>query len=71
MTDYSVLGLQVTSLDRTYRVLADKDFAVDRKAEHLEVHIQNAAQLTEISDLLGQSGINCGMADIIDQAYQG
>ena len=71
MSDYSVLGLQVASLDRTYRVLADRGFAVAVKSGHLDVHIQNAAQMTEILELLGQKGIDCSITDIIDQAYQG
>jgi hypothetical protein len=71
MSDYSVLGLEVINLERTYRVLADKNFAVARKSEHLEVSIQNAAQMSEIVNLLNQSGIDCSITDIIDQVYQG
>ena len=71
MSDYSVLGLEVVNLDRTYRVLADKDFAVDRKSEHLEVSIDNAAQMSKLVNLLNQSGIDCSITDIIDQVYQG
>jgi hypothetical protein len=71
MSDYSVLGLQVVNLDRTYRVLADKEFAVAKKSEYLEVSIDNAAQMSEIVNLLSQSGIDCDIADIIDQVYQG
>jgi hypothetical protein len=71
MSDYSVLGLQVASLDRTYRALADKDFAVARKSEHLEVHIQNTTEMLEIVALLNKKGIDCGTTDIIDQVYQG
>jgi hypothetical protein len=71
MSDYSVLGLKVVNLDRTYRVLTDKDFAVNKKSEHLEVNIDNAAQVAEIVGLLSQSGIDCGITDIVDQLYQG
>jgi hypothetical protein len=71
MSDYSVLGLQVANLDRTYQVMADNDFAVDRKYDHLEVNIQNAAQMSKLVHLLSQSGIDCEIADIIDQVYQG
>lgn len=71
MSDYSVLGLQVVNLERTYRILADEDFAVDRKSEHLEVNIDNAAQMSKLVNLLSQSGIDCSITDIIDQVYQG
>ena len=71
MSDYSVLGLRVASLDRTYLVLADKDFAVDRKPEYLQIEIKNAAQMAEIANLLSQNGMDCQITDIIDQVYQG
>ena len=71
MSDYSVLGLKVVSLDQTYRVLTEKDFAVNKKSDHLEVNIDNAAQMSEIVNLLSQSGIDCGITDIVDQVYQG
>ena len=71
MSDYSVLGLQVGNLGRSYQVMADNDFAVNRKSDHLEVNIQNAAQISELVNLLNQSGIDCNIADIVDQVYQG
>ena len=71
MNDYSVLGLLVASLDRAHQVLTDKDFAVDKKAEHLEVDVHRADQLSEIVNLLSQNGIDCGVSDIVDQVYQG
>ena len=71
MSDYSVLGLEVINLERTYRVLTDKNFAVARKSEHMEVSINNAAQMSKLVNLLHQNGIDCSITDIIDQIYQG
>ena len=71
MNDYSVMGLLVASLDRAHQVLADKDFAVYKKADHLEVDVHRADQLSEIVNLLSQNGIDCGVSDIVDQVYQG
>ena len=71
MADYSVLGLLVASLDRTHQVLEDKDFAVHQKSNHLEVSVDSADQMAEIVNLLSQNGIDCALADIIDQVYQG
>ena len=71
MTDYSLLGLLVASLDRAYQVLEDKEFAVHKKSDHLEVNIDSAAQMSEIVNLLSQNGIECGITDIVDQVYQG
>jgi hypothetical protein len=71
MEDYSVLGLLVADLDRTHRVLAGQQFAVHKKLDHLKVKIDRSDQLPEIVNLLSQNGIDCGLADIVDQVYQG
>jgi len=71
MEDYSVLGLLVANLERTHRVLADKDYVVYKKSDHLKVKFNGADQLPEIVNLLSQNGIDCGIADIVDQIYQG
>ena len=71
MEDYSVLGLLVANLDRTHQVLTDQHFAVHKKSDHLKIEIDRADQMPEIINLLIQNGIECGIADIVDQVYQG
>jgi hypothetical protein len=71
MEDYSVLGLFVASLDRAHQLLRDKDFTVHKSSDYLAVKIDSAHRISEIVDLLSQNGIDCGIADIIDQVYQG
>ena len=71
MEDYSVLGLLVTNLDRACRVLVHKNYAVCKKSDHLKVEFDGVDQISEIIDLLIQNGIDCGIADIVDQVYQG
>ena len=71
MADYSVLGLWVTDLDSAYQIFKDKGFSVHRKSDHLELKIQGAWQISEIVNLLAEDGTECGIADIIDQVYQG
>ena len=71
MSDYSVLGLLVDNLDRAQQVLAGHKYAVADKSDHLEVSIDRADQMYEITYMLHQNGIDCGVADIIDQVYQG
>ena len=71
MADYSILGLLVASLDKAYQVLEDKEFAVNKKTDHIEVNVDSAAQISEIVNMLSQNGIDCGLADIVDQVYQG
>ena len=71
MNDYSVLGLLVSDLNLAYRILTDQHFAIKRMPDHLEVDIERAGQMTEIVSLLDRKGIDCGIADIADQIYQG
>ena len=71
MEDYSVLGLLVANLDRAHQVLADKNYAIHKKQAHLKVQFDGVDQLSEIVNLFSQNGIDCGIADIIDQVYQG
>ena len=71
MSDYSILGLLVANLDGARQILADHKFAVIDKSDHLEVNIDRAAQMREITTLLDQNGIDCGLSDIVDQIYQG
>jgi len=47
------------------------NFAVTDRSDHLEISIDRADQMYEIANLLNRSGIDCGVADIIDQVYQG
>ena len=71
MEDYSVLGLRVADLDQAHRIIADRQFAVYKKSDHLNVKIDRTDQLPEIVNLLVQNGIDCDIADIVDQVYQG
>lgn len=71
MSDYSVLGLLVANLNQALKVLEEHTFEVIHASDHLQVRIDRADQMYEIVYLLDQSGIDCGVADIIDQVYQG
>ena len=71
MEDFSILGLLVANLDQTHRILAEKDFSVHKNADYLKVKIDRAEQMPEIVSLLSRNGIECTMADIVDQVYQG
>ncbi|CAB1079074.1 hypothetical protein D1AOALGA4SA_6791 [Olavius algarvensis Delta 1 endosymbiont] len=71
MEDYSVLGLLVANLDQAHRVLVEKDFSVHKNADYLKVKFDRAEQMPEIVNLLSLNGIDCSMADIVDQIYQG
>ena len=71
MADYSVMGLLVANLDRAYDVLESEDLTLHKKSDHLEVSVDRAEQISDIVDLLIKNGIDCGIADIVDQVYQG
>ena len=71
MSDYSVLGLVVGRLDTAIRVLKEKQFAVRKKTDSFEITIDGVGRLSAVLNLLNQNGIDCGLADIADQVYQG
>jgi hypothetical protein len=71
MSDYSVMALVVGRLDAALRVLKEKKFEVQEKADGFEIAIDRAGRMAEIGDLLHQSGIDYTLADIVDQVYQG
>ena len=71
MEDYSVLGLLVADLDRAHQVLSNHNFTVHKKSDHLKINIDQADQMPEVINLLIQNGIECQIADIVDQVYQG
>jgi hypothetical protein len=48
-----------------------RNFAVTDRSDHLDVSIVRADQMNEIANMLNRNGIQCGVADIIDQVYQG
>jgi hypothetical protein len=71
MSDYSVLALVVGRLDAALRVLKEKKFDVQEKANGFEIIMDGAGRMPEIANLLYQNGIDYTLADIVDQVYQG
>jgi len=71
MSDYSVMALVVGRLDAALRVLKEKKYEVQEKADGFEITIDSAGRMPEIVSLLQQNSIDYTMADIVDQVYQG
>ncbi|MEJ2282041.1 MAG: hypothetical protein P8X85_00445 [Desulfobacterales bacterium] len=71
MADYTVLGLVVDRLEAALRILQEKNFAIHKDTDGYHISIEGAARIHEAADLLGQNGIDCAVADIVDQVYQG
>ena len=71
MSDYSVMGLVVGRLDAALRVLKEKKFKIQKKADGFEITIDDAGRMSEIVSLLQQNSIDYAMTDIVDQVYQG
>jgi hypothetical protein len=71
MSDYSVMALVVGRLDAARRVLKEKKFEVQEKADGFEITMDDAGRMPEIVGLLQQNRIDSAMADIVDQVYQG
>ena len=71
MEDYSVIALVVSRLEAVLRILKDKKFDVRQNANGFEIAFDGAGQITELVKLLQQNRIDCTLADIADQVYQG
>ncbi len=71
MNDFSVLGLLVSDLDITYKLLVNQNLAIERKADHIAISIERPGQMSKIVNLLDRNGIHCEITDIADQIYQG
>ncbi|MBW2438883.1 MAG: hypothetical protein JRH12_00295 [Deltaproteobacteria bacterium] len=71
MEDYSVMGLVVGRVETALRILKDKKFDLRQNADGFEIAFDGAGQITELVNLLQQNRIDCTLADIADQVYQG
>jgi len=71
MSDYSVLGLTVSSFQEATRILEENNFSVIKRSAGIEVTIDNTAHVQEIIRTLHRHGVDCGITDIVDQVYQG
>ena len=71
MSDYSVVALVVDRLDAALRILKNKKFDVEKKADGFEITIDGTGRMSEIASLLRQNRIDYAMADLVDQVYQG
>ena len=71
MQDFSVLGLRVDKFNHALKILEENQFRVSRRSNLSRIAIAGRAQLHQIVVLLQQHGIDCGLADIVDQVYQG
>jgi hypothetical protein len=61
----------VASLDRAHRILAERKFRLSLEPDYLRVAVEGAGQMAAIVDLFNQNGLDCEVADVVDQVYQG
>lgn len=71
MSDYSVLGITVSSFQEATRILEENNFTVIKRSTGIEVTFDNTGQVQEIIRTLHRHGVDCGITDIVDQVYQG
>ena len=71
MEDYTVLGLRVGNLDAAVRLLAKNGICIFKDRGYGELSIENRDQIPHIIQLLNANDISCGIADIVEQVYQG
>lgn len=70
MGDYSILGLLVDDLPKALKILLEKDFLVSEGARTRVSQVESG-NLQEIIHVLHRENIECEIADIIKEVYQG
>jgi len=71
MNDFSRLGLRVRSCDAALSVLAANSYGVVQDEDGSHVTLDGTAQVQALVQLLKGHGIDCEIADVADQIYQG
>ena len=71
MSDYSLLGLLVDDYEKAVRALEENEFSMIEEHSGIEVAIDSEACLQKVFRVFKRAGIDCEIADIVDQVYQG
>lgn len=71
MSDYAVMGLVVSDLPATVRVLEARQFPLTVTSYGIDVAIDTAARVPAIVQELKKHGIESAMSDIVGHVYQG
>ena len=71
MNDFSRLGLRVHPCDAALSVLVKNRFGVIQDEDGSHVTLDGIAQVQALVQLLKGHGIDCEIADVADQIYQG
>lgn len=71
MEDFTILGLLVSRCDEAVRILKDSAFNVVQTSGGAEVVIQDSDHMQRAFSVLNDRGIDCELADVAEQMYQG
>jgi hypothetical protein len=71
MEDFSVIGFRVNDCDQAIRALGQHSFALKHSYGIIEVGIESATQMREVMQLLNGNSLECEIADIAEEMYQG
>jgi hypothetical protein len=71
MNDFSRLGLRVNPCDAALSVLAKNRYGGGQHEDGSHVALDRADQVLTLVQLLRGHGIDCEIADVADQIYQG
>lgn len=71
MEDFTVLGLRVGNLEAAVRELEKNGIALFKKAEYIELSVEQRDQIPHVVKLLTANDIPCEIADIAEHLYQG
>ncbi|WP_028579278.1 hypothetical protein [Desulfogranum japonicum] len=71
MNDFSVLGLVVDGLERTFDVLSEKGVSVERKKDSLLIALEKKDRVEQVLEVLSAQNIRYTLSDLVSCAYQG
>ena len=71
MEDFSRLGFRVSDCEKTFRVLEQHVFPLNRDGKRAAVHLEGISQVAAVVQLLSENGVGCDIADVAGGMYQG
>jgi len=71
MSDYSVMGVVVDAVEECVQVLEANAFAVIKDALSVEILVAGSREVGRLMTLLEEHGLQCQMADVAEEIYQG
>jgi hypothetical protein len=71
MEDFSILGFKVSDCDIAIRILDNHQYPLKQEEEGIEVELNGPSHMHDVLQLLRGNGLECEIADVAEEMYQG